>query len=495
MKKQTPESSASNNARPAANYHDSHSSSEPDSHSASQLDSSVNAFPDSSYPDSYYADTIKPIYQKLEYTNHFNDAHTEQVLEVETCIIGGGYAGLMTALSLIERGHKNVVVLEKNKVGWGASGRNGGFVFGGYSLGPAALVKQVGLTQARELYQMTTSAVDLIRKRINQYDIECDLVDKGVIWANWFKEQKLLLKEQAFMAEAMQVEWQYLNPEQLKQQINTERYHGGLYEPNAMHFHPLNYALGIAAEIIRKGGRIIQNCEVMTLTDPSDLADHNSQGSAIKVVKTNQGNVQCKNVVLAGGGYLGGKSKICPPVSRSVLPIATYVMATEPLGDNLKKYINTQAAIYDTRFAFDYYRPLNDSRILWGGRISANTKTPQDLKAKLQQDCAKVFPELADVKVDYAWGGYMAYSQHQMAQIGQIAPNVWYGIGFGGHGVAPTTAAGEILASAICGENKHYQKFQPWGLPWNGGVFGPPAAQLSYWWYQTKDWLKERLEG
>jgi len=427
---------------------------------------------DPQYPDSYYAENLN---QSLETTK------MPEKLEVETCIIGGGYAGLMTALSLIERGHTNIAVIEQHKVGWGASGRNGGFVFGGYSLGPRALVKQVGLDKARDLYQMTVAAVDLIRKRIADYEIDCDLVDKGVIWANWFKDQELLFNEQAFMSESMGVEWQYLKPEELKQQVNSERYCGGLFEPNAMHFNPLNYAVGIAKQIIQKGGVVFEGCEVLDI----------DYQQSTKIVTTTEGKVSCKNVVLAGGGYIGD---LCKPVARSILPIATYVMATEPLGDKLKKHINTQAAIYDTRFAFDYYRPLADSRILWGGRISANIKTPRNLHSQLQQDLAKVFPELKDVKIDYAWDGWMAYSQHQMVQIGELAPGIWYGIGFGGHGVAPTTAAGEILASAITKENQGYKLFTPWGLPWNGGVFGPPAAQVSYWWYELKDWLKERLE-
>ncbi|NVJ67507.1 MAG: FAD-binding oxidoreductase [Gammaproteobacteria bacterium] len=424
------------------------------------------------YPNSYYAATTNYTLEQNELPNN---------LEVETCIIGAGYAGLMTALGLIERGHTSVAVIEKNKVGFGCSGRNGGFVFGGYSLGPRALIKQVGEQKAYELYQFTKSAVNLIRKRVEQYQIDCDLVDEGVIWANWFKDQKLLHNEQAFMRDKMGVDWSYISPEELKQQINTERYHGGLFEPNAMHFHPLNYALGIAQEIIKQGGQIFESCEVLDI----------DYQSATKTIKTTQGIIKAKNIVVSGGGYLGDVFK---PVSRSILPIATYVMATEPLGERLKDFINTNAAIYDTRFAFDYYRPLKDSRILWGGRIHANTKKPKDLDHLLQKDMLKVFPELENVKVEYDWQGFMAYARHQMAQIGEVAPGVWYGIGFGGHGVAPTTAAGEILAEAISGQGDTYKQFQPWGLPWNGGAFGPAAAQLSYWWYQLKDWWKDTVK-
>ncbi|AOE49599.1 NAD(P)/FAD-dependent oxidoreductase [Kangiella sediminilitoris] len=424
------------------------------------------------YPNTYYAAT-----KKLDLDTHSLNPNKE----VETCIIGGGYAGLMTALGLVERGHKSVAIIEKNGIGFGCSGRNGGLVFGGYSLSPHKLIKQVGSERAKELYQFTQTAVNLIRRRVVQYTIDCDLVDKGVIWANWFKDQKLLNDEQSFMNNNLGVKWEYISPEALREQLQTDRYHGGLFEPSAMHFHPLNYALGIARELIKQGVRIYENCEVTDI----------KYEQAVRKVKTAQGDIQCKNIVLCGGGYLGNLFK---PVSNSILPIATYVMTTEPLGDKLKESINTQSAVYDTRFAFDYYRPLKDTRILWGGRIHTKTNKPKNLKHILQQDMLKVYPQLEGVRVEYDWQGFMAYARHHMAQIGQVAPNVWYNIGFGGHGVAPTTAAGEIVAAAITKENEDYKKFEPWGLPWNGGMFGPPAAQLSYWWYQLKDWWKEKTE-
>ncbi|MGX5201288.1 NAD(P)/FAD-dependent oxidoreductase [Aliikangiella sp. IMCC44632] len=422
---------------------------------------------------SYYAATQK---QALNLS-----PFSQPKIHTKVCIIGGGYAGLMTAMSLLERGVKEIVIIEKNKVGWGASGRNGGFVFGGYSLGPRALVKRVGQEKAKALYQFTTQAVDLIRQRINRYQIHCDLVDEGVIWANWFKDQSLLLEEQAFMRKMLQVEWKYLTPEQLSKQIMSKRYHGGLFEKNAMHFHPLNYANGIAHKIIQSGAQLYE-------ATPAKRVKKVSGGS---VVETESGEIHCEHLVIAAGGYI---ENLYPKVASSILPIATYVMATEPLADRLEAVLKTKAAVYDTRFAFDYYRPLPDSSLLWGGRISANTKRPKDLEQDLKNDVYKVFPDLGDFKVDYAWEGWMAYSRHQMAQIGQVDSNVWYGIGFGGHGVAPTTAAGEILASAICGDNSAIQQFKPWGLPWNGGVFGPIAAQVSYAWYQARDWLKQTLE-
>ncbi len=424
------------------------------------------------YPQSYYAATVD-----------LSEKHPklEKNIEVETCVVGAGYAGLMTALGLLERGAEKVALIEKHQVGWGASGRNGGFVFGGFSLSPRAIVKQVGKQQAQQLYGLTIKAVELIRTRISQYQIECELVDEGVIWANWFKDQQLLYREKQFMADNMNVDWEYWSPEQCRQQIKSDRYHGALFEKNAMHFHPLKYARGIANVIVKKAGYVFENSEVIDV----------DYRNGVKKVVTKNGTIRCKNVVLAGGGYMG---KLCKPVSQSILPIATYVMTTASLGEKLQQLLPTKAAVYDTRFAFDYYRGLSDSRLLWGGRIHANTRAPGDLEKLLRQDMLKVFPELDQIAIDYVWDGWMGYPRHQMPQIGLLAENVWYNTGYGGHGVGPTTLGGELVAASIMQNDQQYQKFSRWGLPWNGGIFGPVAAQSHYWWFQFKDWLKEAME-
>ncbi|KAB0631054.1 FAD-binding oxidoreductase, partial [Burkholderia territorii] len=166
-------------------------------------------------------------------------------------------------------------------------------------------------------------------------------------------------------------------------------------------------------------------------------------------VRTAQGTVRAKDVVFAGGGYARGVS---PRIERAVLPIATYVIATEPLGTRLPDAIDAPYAIYDTRFAFDYYRPLKDTRILWGGRISVLDRGPDAIARLLRRDLLRVYPQLDGVKVEYAWGGLMSYARHKMPQIGRDADGVWHAIAFGGHGMAPTTVAGEALAAALAGE-------------------------------------------
>jgi glycine/D-amino acid oxidase-like deaminating enzyme len=207
------------------------------------------------------------------------------------------------------------------------------------------------------------------------------------------------------------------------------------------------------------------------------------------VVHTQQGALDARHVVMAGGGYA---RNVYARVERAVLPIATYVMATEPLGARLHDAIDTRAAVYDTRFAFDYYRPLPDTRILWGGRISVRDRAPGTIARLLRRDLLKVYPQLRDVRIEYAWGGLMSYARHKMPQIGRSADGIWYAVGFGGHGMAPTTVSGELLAAAIAGEHPVPDAFARFGLTPAFGALGLAAAQLTYTTMQTRDALAAR---
>jgi gamma-glutamylputrescine oxidase len=395
------------------------------------------------------------------------------------CIIGGGLAGLSTALGLAERGVEDVVVLEAQQVGFGASGRNGGFVFGGYSLDCADLLKTLGPTRARELYALTTDAVELMRKRIARYRIDCDATDAGVILANWFDEPARLEAQRRLMRDSFGVDWEPIAADTLATQLKTSRYHGGLLERNAFHFHPLKYVVGVAAAAAQAGVTIHERSPVVSLR----------RDGAGFVVETAQGALDARHVVMAGGGYA---RNVYARVERAVLPIATYVMATEPLGERLHDAIATRAAIYDTRFAFDYYRPLPDTRILWGGRISVRDREPEAIARLLRQDLLKVYPQLRDVRIEHAWGGLMSYARHKMPQIGRSADGVWYAVGFGGHGMAPTTVSGELLAAAIAGERPVPDAFASFGLTHTFGALGLAAAQLTYTAMQTRDALAAR---
>lgn len=401
----------------------------------------------------------------------------EARLETRVCVVGGGFAGLNTALGLAERGMRDVVLIEAKSIGFGASGRNGGFVFGGFSAGEEALLRKLGHATARTLYQGTQEAVNLIRSRTVQYGIDCELVDAGVLWANWFKDPALLHARQRLMEDNFGVQWELLSPGELRSRICSDRYHGALYEPNAMHFHPLKYAHGLADAACAAGVAIHEDSPAVALR-------RSGRGW---LVSTPDGEIECESVVLACGGYLAGLRR---DVDAAVLPIATYVMVTEALGGRLDGALTTGAAIYDTRFAFDYYRPLPDSRLLWGGRISVLDRSPDAVRRLLYRDMLKVFPQLAGAAVEFAWSGLMSYARHDMPQIGRIEPGLWVAQAFGGHGVAPTTYAGELLASAIADGDTRWEHLKPFGLDSTMKPAGYAAAQLTYWWLQGRDQWK-----
>ncbi len=422
---------------------------------------------------SYYRSTATPYqaHAPLQGTTHANVA-----------IVGAGFAGLNTALGLAERGVRDVVLLEGGQIGFGASGRNGGFVFAGYSLGEQALLAQQGPDNARALFKRTSAAVALIRQRIATYAISCDSVDKGVIWANWFRDPAVLRRCQQLLAEQFDVHWQWLSQAELRERVRSDRYHDGLYEADALHLHPLNYAIGLAAAAAKQGVDIHEHSTVQGMS---------REGLRWRL-RTAQGNVLADQVVLACGGYLAGLQK---SIDRAILPIATYVMVTEPLQQRMETCLRTSAAIYDSRFAFDYYRPLPDTRLLWGGRISVCNRSPRAVQRLLAQDLLRVFPQLRGVKVDFAWSGLMSYARHQMPQIGGSDHGLWWAQAFGGHGLAPTCVAGELLAAAIAEGDDSWKRFADYGLGSTHRPFGYLGAQANYWWQQGQDWLKTRLEG
>lgn len=403
-------------------------------------------------------------------------------VETSVCVIGGGFAGLNAALGLAERGVDDVVLLEAHDIGHGASGRNGGFVFGGFSRGEGALMRELAAERARALYRGTTEAVSLIRRRIDRYGIDCDVSDSGVIWANWFRDQDILRGRQRLLEEHYGEHWKWLPQDELRRRIRTTRYHDGLFEHHAFHFHPLKYARGIADAAVGQG---------VAIHEHSPACGLQREGVQWRV-QTPNGEVLAKNVVLACGGYL---ARLQRRVDAGVLPIATYVMVTEPLESRMGEVLATNAAVYDTRFAFDYYRPLPDTRLLWGGRISVLDRSSQAVKRLLYRDLLRVFPQLEGVRIDYAWSGLMSYARHQMPQIGRVDEGLWLAQAFGGHGVAPTTFAGEVLASALAEGDTRWREFADYGLVSAMKPAGFVGAQLSYWWAEFKDAWKSAREG
>ena len=405
--------------------------------------------------------------------------HLTTDISVEVCVIGAGFAGLNTALELLEKGVNSVAVLESGEIGQGASGRNGGFVFGGYSLGEAALLRTAGPENARALYALTRDAVATIRARAKSSTMDCQMTDAGVVWANWFRSNASLTERRDLVAREFDVHWEHLNPEQLRRYVRSGRYSDGMLERDAFHFHPLRYAASLAARIEDLGGTVHTHSAVKSLKRDGDRWD---------ITTANGTTVNCTHVVLCGGGYL---RNVWSPAEQSMMPISTYVMVTEPLGDALDAAIPCNAAVYDSRFAFDYYRKLPDKRLLWGGRITVKDPPRRIIESRLRADLKRVFPQFSGARVDYAWSGLMSYATHQMPQLGNPQKGLWIAQAFGGHGVATTTVAGRVIAAAICRDRKLLDLFARYGMSNVRKPMGLVAAQIGYWAAQTADALRK----
>ena len=399
-------------------------------------------------------------------------------------IVGAGLAGLSTALSLTERGFTDVAVCDAQQPGHGASGRNGGFVFAGYSLSNHALTRQAGLSQGRQLHQWTQQAVRLVRQRIDRLGIDCQPNDAGVLLTDWFDDDRAMLEFQQTMQENLGFQLDWIDRDTLPDYVGSNRYGGALHEPGSFHFHPLRYINGLVKTLTARGVTIYGNTPVESIR-PSAVGQTGDRWRA----QTPLATLSAEHVVITTGGYDRG---VWPKLSRAVLPIATYIATTEPLGEHVHTLIPKGHAIYDNRFAFDYYRPLPDTRLLWGGRISIRARHPKAIRQALRSDLLKVFPHLGNVAFEHAWGGWMGYTRHQMPVLGDSHPGLWHATGFGGHGMAPTALAGEVMAEALGGDTERLDAYQRWQPVWAGGFAGRAWAQGTYAWLNFKDAWRER---
>ncbi len=399
----------------------------------------------------------------------------------DVAIIGGGLAGLNTALGLAERGVKNIAVLEAQTLGWGASGRNGGFVDNGFSRDLISVAHAVGTPRAQTMAKHAGNAVELIRHRITTHAILCDKTD-GILYADWFDDEKGLREKIDTLNDTFNLGYQFMPRNHLRDLYRTTRYYDGVFKPTGFHMHALNYALGLARVAEGLGVRLHETSPVTDLRPTSDGYQ----------LTTPDGQLRAGKVVVCCSGHIGG---LFTPLSRATLPVETYVMLTEPLGDRLASAIRAPYAVSDTRFAPDYYRPLPDGRLLWGGRIATLPIPEHRLADTMRGDMLKVYPQLADVKVELAWRGIMGYATHMMPQIGELQPGLWYNMGHGGHGLGTTTMAGELVAAGIAHGDTSYAVFAPFGLAWAWGPAGQVGVQLMYWWYQALDDIRERLKN
>ena len=394
-------------------------------------------------------------------------------VDTGVCVIGGGLAGLWTARALLMRNH-DVVVLEAGRVADGASGRNGGFVSAGYprSSTPSS---PASASTTRALYQLSREGVATVASMLSEIDLDAV---PGRLSVLRYDDEEGLRKQADYLSEKFDHDQVLWPTERVRATLKTDRYFQALHDAEAFHLHPLNLALALAEDVEKRGGRIYE----MSAATWADL------DGVRKWVGTSAGRVRAHHVVFCGSAFVG---RIYPKLARTVLPIATHVAVSAPLGKHLPEVIGYRGAISDTRRAFDYYRILGE-RLMWGGYITTRTTKPRGLERRFQHDIAAIYPQLEGLKIDYAWTGVMGYAVHRMPQIGMLRPGVWIASAFGGQGLNTTAMAGDLIASAIAENDDRWRLFVPFGLVTAGGVIGKAMVQLVYWGAELRDQYDER---
>lgn len=418
------------------------------------------------YPATWYAETR---------TDRAERPALKGAHDTDTVIIGAGLAGLTTALELARAGVR-VTVIEAQSVGFGASGRNGGIVSASFACGAAGIRARAGEAGAKRLHDLSVEGVTRLRQHIKDFAITESQPTPGLLHLRRFDQGADLRAEaEALAAQGLPVS--YLDAQDIAQRLDTKRYYHGIEDRSAFHIHPLNYLRGLARAAEGLGVNIFENT-------PATATDFGIS----QRIRTPKGMVTARRIVLATGGYTG---PLIPRLQRAILPIATYMMATEPAPDLLAEVIRTPMAVLDDRRASDYYR-VSQGRLLWGGRITTRAAADPAVAKDLHRAMVEVYPQLADLKVDHSWSGLMGYARHRMPQLGRLAPDLWHITAFGGHGLNTTAIAGKVLAEAMLGQSDRIKAFAPFGLDWAGGQLGLAAAQLTYWGLQAQDKWRER---
>ncbi len=418
---------------------------------------------------SYYAASANP---HAPYPPLNND------IRCDVCIVGGGFSGLSSALYLEEAGY-DVVVLEAARIGWGASGRNGGQVVNSYSRDIDVIEARYGRDTAAMLGSMMFEGAEIIRQRIDQYAIACDYRPGAIAAALTAKQLSALREKEKRWRRYGQQQLELLDGETIRRAIASERYVGGLLDRSGGHLHPLNLALGEAEAVRRHGGRVFEQ----------SAATHIDYGQPA-TVHTAQGSVSAAFVIVAGNAYLGDKLE--PRLSRLSMPCGSQIIATEPLSPDMAlSLLPDNYCVEDCNYLLDYFRLTADNRLLYGGGVVYGAHDPADITAKIRPLMLKTFPQLKKARIDYRWSGNFLLTLSRMPQFGRLENNVYYLQGDSGHGVTLTHLAGKLIAEALRGDAERFDAFAKLPhLPFFGGRhLQVPFTALGAAYYALRDRL------
>jgi gamma-glutamylputrescine oxidase len=398
-------------------------------------------------------------------------------LACDVAVLGGGIAGCSAALHLAKRGYK-VALLEARRVGYGASGRSGGQTIFGLAASQQKLERQVGRQDAQRLFDLSIDALDLTQSLIKEYAIDCDYRPNHVHVAVRPRHVSELEQWAGELQSYGYSPVRLLNRDELQGHVRSGRYLGGLLDPRSGHLQPLKYTQGLARAAETEGAVIYEDSAVLRYEDGPEVRVHTAQGS-----------VRCAQLILCGNAYIGA---VAPALSRRILGVGTYIIATESLGEaRARSLLPSNAAVADINWILDYFRCSRDHRLLFGGRVSYSSMQPPRLAESMRRRMVRVFPSLGDVKVANAWGGYLDITLSRAPDFGRLAPNVYYLQGFSGHGVALAGLAGALASEAIAGTAERFDVFAR--IPHRdfpgGPLFRRPSLMLAMLYYRLRDIL------
>jgi gamma-glutamylputrescine oxidase len=403
-------------------------------------------------------------------------------VRADVCIVGGGISGLSAALHLRERGYQ-VVLLEAQHLGFGGSGRSGGQSIFGYACEMSTLEKAVGAGDARRMWDVACEGLDLQRDLIARHHIDCDYVAGHMIVGLKKRHDDTLRAEVDHLAKNYGYHsLRFIDRDETRGIIATDRYTSALFDSNGGHLHSYKYTRGLGVAAAAAGVAIHENSRVTHL----DVAQNTS---ADHVVQTAEGVVRARHLLVAGGALLG---RLVPELARKLIDIGTYIVATQPLGEErARALVRNNAAVADMNWILDYFRVLQDTRLLFGGRVSYSGVDPLDSSRVLRQRIGRVFPQLAGIRIDYSWGGYLDITTNRAPHFGRLAPNAFYIQGLSGHGMVIAGIAGKLASEAIAGAAERFDLFgriRHGDFP-GGPLLRRPALVLAMLYYRLRDLL------